>query len=246
MAQLTKDQILFIDDYLKRNKVKYWDVRMELLDHVASAIEDELKKSISFEQALQNVHLSFGNKKTSKSLNKSRTAWIINESIYADNSGYKKFIGDKQKALQSNLRKMYGQALITFFKTPLLLVTYILLLYILFKANGHIGGEALLKGLASIVSIGVAIPFCFSLFHFIKYGRSIYLSVLSGLTFGLLYGVSSLLFYLPKGFIFGDDKVFSHGYFVVMCAILVPLLFTQTKVFFSYLSKIKKIQSRLA
>lgn len=243
---MTKDQIQFIDDYLKKNKVIYWDVRMELLDHVASAVEKEMENEFSFDEALITVHLGFGNSWKSKKLNRAQTEWIFTESIYADNSGYKKFITEKHKTLQSNLRKMHGEALLTFFKTPLLLVTYVLLLYLLFKVSGHIGGEVLLNGLAGIVSIGVAIPFFFSLFHFIKYGRSIYLSVLSGITLGLLYGVFSLLFYLPKGFLFGDDKVFSHSYFVVMCAILVPLLFTQTSVFFSYLSRIKKIHSKLA
>jgi hypothetical protein len=39
--KLSKDQIITIDDYLKENGVKYWDIRLELIDHLASKLEKQ-------------------------------------------------------------------------------------------------------------------------------------------------------------------------------------------------------------
>lgn len=38
--KLTKSQILFIENYLIDQGVKYWDVRVELIDHVATKLEE--------------------------------------------------------------------------------------------------------------------------------------------------------------------------------------------------------------
>lgn len=39
MEKITKDQIIFIDSYLKNSGVEYVDVRNEMTDHVATALE---------------------------------------------------------------------------------------------------------------------------------------------------------------------------------------------------------------
>jgi hypothetical protein len=39
--KLTKENIKYIDDYLIENKVKYIDVRLELIDHLASEFEEK-------------------------------------------------------------------------------------------------------------------------------------------------------------------------------------------------------------
>lgn len=40
--KLTKDNIIFIDTYLKNTHIEYVDVRMELLDHIASEVEHDM------------------------------------------------------------------------------------------------------------------------------------------------------------------------------------------------------------
>jgi hypothetical protein len=42
MSRLTKDQIVFIDRYLENSDVNYADLRMEMLDHVATTIESQM------------------------------------------------------------------------------------------------------------------------------------------------------------------------------------------------------------
>ena len=41
--KLTKENIQFIDNYLKNSEVIYYDIRMEMLDHVATALEQKME-----------------------------------------------------------------------------------------------------------------------------------------------------------------------------------------------------------
>ena len=41
--KLTKEYIQFIDNYLKNSEVIYYDIRMEMLDHVATAVEKKMQ-----------------------------------------------------------------------------------------------------------------------------------------------------------------------------------------------------------
>ncbi|SHI66432.1 hypothetical protein SAMN04488096_103234 [Mesonia phycicola] len=43
--QLTKEEIQFIDTYLKKSGVEFIDVRIEMIDHVASEIENRLEEN---------------------------------------------------------------------------------------------------------------------------------------------------------------------------------------------------------
>ena len=38
----TKEQIQYIDEYLKKRGIKYWDLRTEMIDHLVSDIEQNL------------------------------------------------------------------------------------------------------------------------------------------------------------------------------------------------------------
>jgi hypothetical protein len=41
MQKLTKEDVQFIDQYLIKNDIKFWDVRIELIDHLATEFEQE-------------------------------------------------------------------------------------------------------------------------------------------------------------------------------------------------------------
>ena len=52
---LTKEQIQFIDQYLKKSEVVFDDLRMELIDHVASAVSYKMvEEDIDFYDAFKN------------------------------------------------------------------------------------------------------------------------------------------------------------------------------------------------
>ncbi|TXK78493.1 hypothetical protein [Mesonia sp. K4-1] len=55
MRKLSKDELEFIDNYLKNSGVEYIDVRLEILDHVASAIEAKMEEEhIDFYEAFKS------------------------------------------------------------------------------------------------------------------------------------------------------------------------------------------------
>lgn len=41
--KLTKDNLKFIEKYLENSDVRYFDIRMELTDHIASAVEEKMQ-----------------------------------------------------------------------------------------------------------------------------------------------------------------------------------------------------------
>ncbi|EDP96980.1 hypothetical protein U8527_01535 [Kordia algicida OT-1] len=115
--KLTQEQIQYIDDYLQRSGVTYWDVRAELLDHIASAIEEEITTNKStFEEALKSVSLSFGNQvRKGYILNKDNTKWIP-AGTFSDGEGFKKLQREKQKQIgKKNLKAYWKQVCQLFF-----------------------------------------------------------------------------------------------------------------------------------
>jgi len=105
--KLTDTQLQFIDTYLIKNKVKYWDVRVELTDHIASLIEEKTIQGETFENAMFLVHEGFGNNVNKPRLNKDNSAWITTKSIYSSNEGFEKLLLEKT----NSLKKKYGRLL---------------------------------------------------------------------------------------------------------------------------------------
>ncbi|MEY2738562.1 MAG: hypothetical protein RL259_471 [Bacteroidota bacterium] len=53
--KVTKDNIQFIDNYLKNSNVIYYDIRMEMLDHIATAVEQKMElENIDFYDAYKS------------------------------------------------------------------------------------------------------------------------------------------------------------------------------------------------
>jgi hypothetical protein len=60
--ELTQEQITQLFDFTRKHYVEYYDVQVELVDHLASSIETEMEQNpnLSFEQALNKVFSGFG------------------------------------------------------------------------------------------------------------------------------------------------------------------------------------------
>lgn len=53
--KLTKENIVFIDNYLQNSGVFYYDIRLEMLDHVATAVEEKMEEeSLDFYEAFKS------------------------------------------------------------------------------------------------------------------------------------------------------------------------------------------------
>jgi hypothetical protein len=66
--ELTKEQVQYIDRRLENEGVIYWDVRIELLDHVVSDIEKRTNLAEKFEDAIYPSFVSLGFNGSFKSL----------------------------------------------------------------------------------------------------------------------------------------------------------------------------------
>jgi len=61
--KLTQDNIQFIDDYLIKKGITYWDIRMEIVDHIASEVEEHLGDKnfeIAFETSIEKLRWEKG------------------------------------------------------------------------------------------------------------------------------------------------------------------------------------------
>ncbi|WP_461788144.1 hypothetical protein [Pedobacter sp.] len=60
--KLTKIQLEKIRIYLDENGFKYLDIQMEILDHIASAVEEKMTEdpTLTFEDAVNQTRISFG------------------------------------------------------------------------------------------------------------------------------------------------------------------------------------------
>ncbi|MDN3618354.1 hypothetical protein QWY81_02655 [Polaribacter undariae] len=61
--ELTKEQIQYIDHRLENEGVKYWDIRIEMLDHIISDVEKNLKPEnteYEFKEIVQTSFVTLG------------------------------------------------------------------------------------------------------------------------------------------------------------------------------------------
>lgn len=146
--KLIKEEIQFIEDYLIKNGVKYWDVRLELLDHIVSAVEDKTENSgVSFNEALIEVHKGFGN--TANTFGIGLTS-VFNKALYSDNKGFNKFTLLKQKELGRKLRKQIWKTVLDNFKTVKFLLECVLIILLLLTVFQYSEKIALILGIAIV------------------------------------------------------------------------------------------------
>ncbi|MBL4746064.1 MAG: hypothetical protein JKY08_06825 [Flavobacteriaceae bacterium] len=98
--QLTKKQVTYIDDYLKHHQVKYWDIRIELLDHIVTKTEVLMAEGLSFDKALEEVHVGFGNR-----LKLLRNTGV-EYSVFTNGDGYKAFVKIKMKEINRKYKRL--------------------------------------------------------------------------------------------------------------------------------------------
>jgi len=110
-VKLTKKQITYIDDYLKHHQVKYWDIRIELLDHIVTKTEVLMTEGLSFDKALEEVHVGFGNR-----LKLLRNTGV-EYSIFTNGDGYKGYIKSKSKETNKKHRKYIFKEIKTVFSS---------------------------------------------------------------------------------------------------------------------------------
>ncbi len=133
MKTLTTDQINQLFKFCEKHCVRYYDVQVELVDHLASDIEHQLAENpnISFDEALQKVYKSFGA------------------------TGFGRYISEKDKHFRKKITTERRKILFSFFTPPKIILTIGILLLILypFITHKYVVIKPLAIGLAGIGSI---------------------------------------------------------------------------------------------
>lgn len=108
--RLTNQQIDTLFAFTKKHLVEHYDVQVELVDHLANAIEEQWKTNpnISFGDALQKEYKNFG--------------------IF----GFSGLVEQKQAALQNHYWHIIKKEFINFFSVPKVIIT-VILFYLLFQ-----------------------------------------------------------------------------------------------------------------
>ncbi|WP_179334012.1 hypothetical protein [Winogradskyella costae] len=146
--KLTKEEIQFVDNYLIKNEVKYWDVRLELLDHIVSAVEDKItNEGVSFNEALLDVHRGFGNQCIEFGVPKGK---IFESGLYQSNIGFKKFTKNKQKEISRKNRKRYWVLLKQTLLSYSFMLEYLLFVMMIFVSYQYKPKTALLVALITL------------------------------------------------------------------------------------------------
>ncbi|WP_046755361.1 hypothetical protein [Kordia jejudonensis] len=127
--KLTQEEIQYIDDYLRKSGVQFWDVRWEILDHVATGVEEKMThENLDFETALEAVTIAFGNDiRQGYVLNKDNTKWV-KSTKYATGEGFKKLQREKQKQIGRKHFKAYWRQLLSLFLSVQFYIEFILMI----------------------------------------------------------------------------------------------------------------------
>ena len=107
--ELSKEQLLQIDNYIFSCGIKYYDVKAEIVDHFATILEQKLDKNptLDFKQEIINIHKNFSNK------------------------GFSKLLEEKTKSVEKIFYKQSLKHLVSFLKLPKIIIT-VILFYVLF------------------------------------------------------------------------------------------------------------------
>lgn len=125
---LTEDQIQSLFTFLEKKKIKDYDLKMELADHLSEAIEEEMKTQPDFNIALQNVYKSFG--------------------VF----GFNKVVEEKTNVIEKFFKSEYNYYFNRYFTLPKIIGTLLLFFVLLFLGNnlGKDHGELYILGLATL------------------------------------------------------------------------------------------------
>src|SRR5690606_16922227 len=108
--KLSVDQIEQLFAFTKKHLVEHYDVQVELVDHLANAIEEQWKENpnISFDDALEKEYKNFG--------------------VF----GFSGLVEQKQAALKNHYWKIIKKEFINFFSVPKVILT-VVMFYVLFQ-----------------------------------------------------------------------------------------------------------------
>jgi hypothetical protein len=158
--ELSKEQIQYIDHRLENEGVKYWDIRIEMLDHIVSDVESILKPentAYQFKEFVQDAFVSLG--------------WKEN----FNGGGFEKRHKESWQNVNKYYRKIYFEGFVNFFKKPSYLIVLSIFLFAYFSLSEILTHRMFLK-LSYILFFSPFLLFVFTFYKMYKkkYGKSVH------------------------------------------------------------------------
>lgn len=182
--ELSKEQIQSIENRLEKNGLKYWDIRIEILDHLVSDIENRMENAESYKSALENG-LSY--------MNLTGNLEALNQSKYVS-------IG---KIVRKQYLKKIKDLLIKPFSLIIIVISFLFYFYIFYTFSG-----AIFKYVSTTILL---IPVVYSLFlsftNFNQIKKSGYLNYSSFfISFSFIFSSFFIQISKPDGIFFQNSE----------------------------------------
>lgn len=128
---LTNEQIQELYNYCNRKGIFYYDVQVEMVDHIANAIEAKMlaNPALEFKQALEEVHVSFGS------------------------FGLREIVREKSISMRKSYKQMRRKLLWSYFTFPKLALTILLLLLVTTYQQFSVSVSMLFYGLSAMAIV---------------------------------------------------------------------------------------------
>ena len=214
--ELTKEQIQYIENRLENEGVKYWDIRIEMLDHIVTDVENQMQKSEKFNIAVQNSFIDLGWK-----------------------NSFKQLMERKQIQYQKNYKTLFVKGFKYFFTSLKTMTTYALFIACTYYFSGS-------NSIIKTILFSFIIPFgFFVIYSFINY-KKVFKSVVlltSFNTISLLLSFFNMFMFFPELFL-GIEKL-SPIYLSAITIFLFPLFYVSVKIFYDHYTKTNRIYKKL-
>ena len=227
--ELSKEQIKYIDHRLENEGVKYWDIRIEMLDHVVSDVEKNLQPEhidYQFKEIVQEAFVSLG--------------WKEN----FNGGGFEEKHKQGWKNANKYYRKIYLDGFVDFFKKTSNLLVLSIFLFVYFSISEMLTHKMFLK-LSYLLFFSPLLLFVFTFYKMYKkkYGKSVHRD------YGLNYLMLSFL--ILNGIItfVRMDGGFPIEFHKIILFIVIPihLIFTYSgyQVYKKAIDKVDKMHKEL-
>lgn len=208
MRQLTQAEIGKLSEFTQKHYVEYYDVQLELVDHLANAIEEKWKvdPNTSFEEALNTEFKKFG--------------------IF----GFSTLVEQKQQDLHRYYTRLLWQNFKSYFTLPKLVVS--LLIYLLVYYSLDVFGEVAVLFWVSVLFIGWLFFIVDSIMFSYKNkkqqqqsGKKYLLQSISGSIYTLpIVSFSGLSFSLIKQYFVDDSGLIPLGMHLLTLLVLAEVI----------------------
>lgn len=216
--ELNKEQIELIDKRLKSGGIKYWDLRLEMIDHIATDLEENAISN-DFKRELNNSLKRIGYYNNLYNLN--TQGWQNVNKYY---------------------RKKYIENIKNYFKSPAIILLVILGVIINYFLFDYLPLKTFkLINLSSYIIVSIPFFILTIKLWFKKYGKSIHLD------YGIFYfGFALIMINLPLQ-ISGYLDVFYQKIFLILLLPLFTLAtFSGYQLFKESIQKVERIKKELS